>query len=67
MNEKYKNIKKDLKLLDVNYLENEPMKKHTTFGIGGPVDLLILPKKNSQLQHIIKLINKDKSFRYKSP
>ena len=35
-------------------LENELLKKHTTFGIGGPARILILPKSN---EDIIKLIN----------
>ena len=32
------------------------MKKHTTFGIGGPADLFILPNKNSQIKEIINII-----------
>ena len=59
MNKEYNNIKHSLNLLGINYLENEPMKKHTTFGIGGPVDLLILPNNNSMIEDIIEIINKD--------
>ena len=57
MNNKYNKIENDLKLIGANYLINEPMSKHTTFGIGGPVDLLILPKDNSQISEIINSIN----------
>ena len=49
MKNKYHNIENDLKLIGSNYLINESMSKHTTFGIGGPVDILILPKDNSQI------------------
>ena len=57
MNNKYSGIINDLELIGANYLINEPMSKHTTFGIGGPVDLLILPKDNSQISKIINSIN----------
>ena len=56
MNKKYKKIKEDLELLGIKYLENELMKKHTTFGIGGPADLFILPTENSQIKNIINII-----------
>ena len=51
-------LKNKLKESDIGFLENEPMKNHTTFGIGGPIDVLILPKKNSQIQKILQLINR---------
>ncbi len=57
MKNKYQNIENDLKLIGSNYLINESMIKHTTFGIGGPVDILILPKDNSQISEIINSIN----------
>jgi len=53
-------FKKDLDSLNIKYLENVSMKKHTTFGIGGDADIFILPEKNSQISDIIKLINKNK-------
>lgn len=34
-------------------LRNEPMKSHTTFGVGGPVDYLVYPKTVQQLQALI--------------
>ena len=64
MNKEYNNIKQSLNLLGISYLENEPMKKHTTFGIGGPVDLLILPNDNSMIENIIEIINKNDSEYY---
>lgn len=35
-------------------LINEPMKNHTSFKVGGPADLLALPKKISELQDLLK-------------
>ncbi|HEX3012396.1 MAG TPA: UDP-N-acetylmuramate dehydrogenase [Syntrophomonadaceae bacterium] len=32
---------------------NEPMKEHTTFKIGGPVDVMVMPKSIEELQTII--------------
>lgn len=63
MNKKYKKIKENLDLLEIKYLENELMRKHTTFGIGGPADLFILPSKNSQIEDIINII-RDKNIDY---
>ena len=57
MKNKYHNIENDLKGIGSNYLMNESMRKHTTFGIGGLVDILILPKDNSQIPGIINSIN----------
>ena len=57
MNSNYNKIQNELNLIGANYLINESMSKHTTFGIGGPVDLLILPKDNSQISDIINIIN----------
>lgn len=37
---------------------NEPMRKHTTFNIGGPADYLIFPADIPQLTEIIKLLNR---------
>ena len=34
--------------------EKEPMKKHTTFRVGGPADVLIQPEKD-ELSKILKL------------
>jgi len=47
-----------LKKLNLNIetliLQNESLKKHTTFGVGGPAKILILPRTSND---IIKLIN----------
>ena len=56
----YKKLESDLKKIGSDYIINEPMSKHTTFGIGGPVDFLILPLDNSQIPDIIKSINLNK-------
>lgn len=37
---------------------NEPMKKHTTFKIGGPVDVLVIPESIEELQQIIAACTK---------
>ena len=63
MNREYKKIKNELDFFRINYLENETMKNHTTFGIGGPVDLFILPNKNSEIGQIINII-KNKNIKY---
>ena len=50
-----KNILKDDELI-----ENEIMKKHTTFRIGGPAKFFAKPKTDKQIIEIIKLCNKYK-------
>ena len=57
MNNKYNKIEKELIEIGTNYRLNEPMKKHTTFGIGGTADLFILPKDNDQIPKIIDSMN----------
>ena len=66
MNSKIQYIKKNLELSNIVFLEKEPMKKHTTFGIGGPVDIYILPKDNSELNHILEIINKTNIEKYET-
>ena len=41
-------------------LMNEPLKKHTTYGIGGPADLMISPKSKQDLIKVIEIINENK-------
>ncbi len=41
-----------------NIKVDEPMKRHTSFKIGGPADLLITPASVSQLGELIKLCNR---------
>lgn len=38
-------------------LIDEPMKKHTTFKIGGPADILIVPKKISEIKAVVECCN----------
>ena len=56
----YDNLMKYLEQNAIIYLINEPMKKHTTFGIGGPADVIIFPKRIKELLQIIKIIKKNK-------
>ncbi|MBP2632604.1 MAG: UDP-N-acetylenolpyruvoylglucosamine reductase [Firmicutes bacterium] len=39
-------------------LLNEPMKKHTTFKIGGPADFLVLPATVDEVVNVFKIIKK---------
>ena len=39
---------------------NESLKKHTTYRIGGPADLMIFPKSKMDLIKVVKIINKNK-------
>ena len=41
-------------------LFNEPMKKHTTFGIGGPASIFIYPYDKKELILLLKIINDEK-------
>ncbi len=41
----------------IEYLENEPMSKHTTFKIGGPARLMIMPKGEEELSLTVKKCN----------
>lgn len=40
-------------------LEEEPMKKHTTFRIGGPAEYLILPQITEEIADVIKLCRQE--------
>lgn len=42
-------------------LLDEPMSKHTSFKIGGPADILLLPKTTEEIQQIIKVCNEQKA------
>lgn len=52
-NELIKKIDKERVLL------NEPMKKHTTFKIGGPADLFIRVENIEELKYAIEVIKKN--------
>ncbi len=38
---------------------NEPMSRHTTFGIGGPADCFVMPETLEELQKIVKKVNEE--------
>lgn len=42
-------------LLPEQIYKNEPMKKHTTFRIGGPADWFVTPSTKEQIQNLIEL------------
>lgn len=42
-------------LLPEQIYESEPMKKHTTFRIGGPADWFVTPSTKEEIQNLIKL------------
>ena len=41
-------------------LFDEPMKKHTTFRIGGPADYFVTPESKEEIQAIVELCKKEK-------
>ena len=44
-----------------NVLTDEPMKNHTTFKIGGPADIFLMPKTEEQIANVLK-IAKENSY-----
>ncbi len=52
INQIYKELSK--KIDKTNLLLNEPMKKHTSFKIGGPADLLVIPRSIDEISYAIK-------------
>lgn len=42
-----------------NVFLDEPMKKHTSFKIGGPADLLVMPESIDELQKVIEICKKN--------
>lgn len=36
---------------------NEPMSKHTSFKVGGPADIMVLPENENELKNVLKLLN----------
>lgn len=41
-------------------LFEEPMSRHTTFRIGGPAEVFLMPESYGQIQKILKLCQKEK-------
>ncbi len=48
------------KIPEGQILTHEPMKKYTTFKIGGPADIIVQPENKEQLSAILKVCNKEK-------
>lgn len=44
-----------------NIKKNEPMKKHTSFKVGGNADILIMPSSVNQISDILKICNNSKT------
>ena len=42
-------------LASENIKKNEPMKNHTSFKVGGPADLLLLPQTKEELQKVLTI------------
>ncbi|MDO5018214.1 MAG: UDP-N-acetylmuramate dehydrogenase [Lagierella massiliensis] len=57
MNIDYKKLFLDIDVGEI--LFDEPMKNHTTFKIGGPCDVLIMPTKIDQILNALKVIKKN--------
>ena len=45
--------KEDIKL-------DEPMKKHISFRVGGPADILVKPRTEEQIAKVVKLLKEEK-------
>ncbi len=54
----YKNIFSNLEVGDILY--DEPMKNHTTFKIGGPCDVMIIPHNEKEIINALKAIKENK-------
>ena len=42
----------------INFLENEPLSKHSSFRIGGPAKIIVLPRNKTQLIDVLDKIKK---------
>lgn len=60
MDNKFKKLIEQDDRLDVQF--NEPMSKHTTFGVGGPVPAYVTPQNRDGLQFLLK-----NAYEYKIP
>jgi UDP-N-acetylmuramate dehydrogenase len=60
--EKYVEVMKHLyEVIDrTNVLIDEPMKNHTSFKVGGPADILVIPEDTLEVQAIIKICKENK-------
>ncbi len=48
------------KILKENILINEPMKKYTTFRVGGPADILVKPNTIEEVQYVVATCKENK-------
>lgn len=60
--EKYMKLIKSLYEImnSANVMIDEPMKNHTSFKVGGPADILLIPENAQEVQAIIKLCKENK-------
>lgn len=54
----YQIIKK-LEVLNIEFRVNEPMSRHTSFKIGGPVDLMIFPKSMEEMEALMPVLRQE--------
>ena len=48
-------------ILNTNQIKlSEPMSRHTTLGIGGPADCLVLPNTREELSQVVHILSKEK-------
>jgi len=52
-------ISKLKNIVNGTFLENEPMKKHTSYGIGGPANAFIIPKDIEEISKILTFCDKN--------
>lgn len=51
---------KNLNINNSNIFLNEPMKKYTSFKVGGPAECLIKVETQNEIQEVLKFVNKNK-------
>ena len=51
---------KIIDLIDSKVLIDEPLRKHTTFGVGGPASVFVYPHNKEDLIKLLKFISKEK-------
>ena len=52
------------KIVQGTFLENEPMKNHTSYGIGGPAKAFIIPKDKYELSKVLSFCKQNKINTY---
>lgn len=53
------NYQKLKEIDNINYIENEPLAEHTSFKIGGPADLFLIPEDGKALAEVIRICHED--------